>query len=135
LPQPNDDFPLLLVARRTNEVLNSIGRTNPKLGGKRPFNPAYINPLDLASYGIESGETITIRSPFGEVSAIAEAEEKLRPGTVSMSHCFGGNPDEIFTPEQQGACTSRLMSADPEHIDPLFGQPRMSAIPVVISAT
>jgi anaerobic selenocysteine-containing dehydrogenase len=134
LPQPNNDFPLLLVARRTNEVLNSIGRTNPKLGGKRPSNPVYINPLDMDKYGIQSGATITLCSSFGEVIAIAQAEKNLRPGTVSMSHCFGGNPDEIFTPEEQGACTSRLMSADPEHIDPLFGQPRMSAIPVMISA-
>jgi anaerobic selenocysteine-containing dehydrogenase len=134
LPQPSPDFPLLMTPRRTNEVLNSIGRTNPRLGGKRPYNPAFLNPVDLEKYGIRSGDAITIRSPFGEVSAIAEVEHRLRPGTLSISHCFGGNPDEQFAPDQQGACTSRLLSADPGQIDPLFGQPRMGAIPVAISA-
>ena len=33
----------------------------------------------------------------------------------------------------EGACTSRLMTAGAE-LDPIFGQPRMGAIPVAISA-
>lgn len=134
LPQPDADYPLLLTPRRTNEVLNSIGRTNPKLGGKQPFNPAFLNPQDLEKYGINSGDLIRIRSAYGEITGVAAAEDRLRPGTLSMSHCFGANPDEQTDPETQGACTARLLTADEGHIDPLFGQPRMGAIPVAISS-
>jgi len=50
-----------------------------------------------------------------------------------MSHCFGANPNEQNDTENQGTCTSRLLSADQSQIDPIFGQPRMGAIPVAIS--
>jgi len=133
LPQPSDDYPLLLTPRRTNDVLNSIGRTNPKLGGKHPYNPAYLNPEDLDRHGVKSGELVLIRSRHGEIVGVAEAEARLRPGTLSMSHCFGLNPGEGLDPRAEGACTSRLMTAGAE-LDPIFGQPRMGAIPVAISA-
>lgn len=133
LPQPDSEYPLLMTPRRTNEVLNSIGRTNPKLGGKKPYNPAYLNPADIARFGVKAGDTVRIRSRFGEVIGIIEAEEKLRAGTLSLSHCFGGNPNEEEDPVAMGCCSSRLLGANPEDIDPIFGQPRMGAVPVSIS--
>lgn len=129
---PDPDYPLLMTSRRRNEVLNSIGRMNPRLVGRQPYNPAFLNPIDLEKFGIRSGDVIRIRSRHGEIVGVAEAEAKLRPGTLSMAHCFGTNPDEEPDPLRQGACTSRLMDANAEY-DPLFGQPRMSAVPVTIS--
>lgn len=126
------EYPLLMTARRRNEVLNSIGRMNPRLVGRQPYNPAYLSPVDLDKYGIRAGELIRIRSRHGEIVGVAEPEATLRPGTLSMSHCFGANPDEAADPLVQGACSSRLMDANAE-FDPLFGQPRMSAVPVAIS--
>ncbi len=133
LPQPDGEYPLLLTPRRTNEVLNSIGRTNPRLGGKRPYNPAFLNPGDLEKFGVSDGETIRIRSRHGEVVGIARGEARLRPGTLSMSHCYGLNPDEEERPSREGACTARLLDAGGD-LDPIFGQPRMGAIPVAIAS-
>lgn len=126
------EYPLLMTARRRNEVLNSIGRMNPRLVGRQPYNPAYLSPVDLEKYDIRAGDVIRIRSRHGEIIGVAEAESSLRRGTLSMSHCFGTNPDETADPLGQGACSSRLMDANAE-FDPLFGQPRMSAVPVAIS--
>ena len=112
-------------------MMNSIGRTNPKLTARRTHNPAYLNPADLARFGLASGDIIRIRSEHGEISGVAEGELRLRPGTLSMSHCFGTNPDEEDDPLGQGGCTSRLMDANAA-FDPVFGQPRMGAIPVSI---
>ncbi len=131
--QPDVDYPILMTPRRMNEVLNSIGRTNPKLGGKHPFNPAYLSPEDLTRYGVQTGDLIRIRSRHGEVVGVATAEPGLRPGTLSMAHCFGNNPAEQADPRGQGASSSRLLSADAD-FDPLFGQPKMGAVPVSISA-
>jgi anaerobic selenocysteine-containing dehydrogenase len=129
---PSEEFPLLLTPRRTNEFMNSIGRLNPKLGGRRSHNPAFLNPVDLARFGIAEGDVISIRSKSGEVYGIARSEPKLRPATLSMAHCFGPNPGEPHDPHAQGACTSRLIDANAEY-DPIFGQPRMGAIPVAIA--
>ena len=129
---PSAEFPLLLTARRRNEVLNSIGRLNPKLVGRQPYNPAHLSPVDLEKYDIRPGDVIRIRSLHGEIIGVAAEEASLRPGTLSMAHCFGPNPDESADPLNQGACTSRLLDANAEY-DPLFGQPRMGAVPVAIS--
>lgn len=129
---PDAEFPLLFTPRRANEFMNSIGRMNPKLGGKRGFNPAFINPADLERYGIRAGDVVSIDSRFGQIYGVAEPEPRLRAGTLSMAHCFGPNPDEDSDPRGQGGCTSRLMDANAEY-DPIFGQPRMGAIPVKIT--
>ncbi|CAH0495415.1 molybdopterin-dependent oxidoreductase [Novosphingobium sp. CECT 9465] len=130
---PSDEFPLMLIPRRANEMMNSIGRTNPKLAARRTHNPAYLNPADIAHFGMASGDIISIRSRHGEIKGVVEAEPRLRAGTLSMSHCFGTNPDEVDDPLGQGGCTSRLMDANAA-FDPIFGQPRMGAIPVAIEA-
>lgn len=128
---PSAEFPLLLTPRRTNEMMNSIGRTNPRLAGRRGYNPAFLNPADMARHGLAAGDLIRIRSRHGEIAGVAEPEARLRPGTLSMSHGFGTNPDEPDDPVGEGACTSRLMDANAAY-DPIFGQPRMGAIPVAI---
>ena len=130
---PSADYPLLLIPRRSNEMMNSIGRTNPKLAARRTHNPAFLNPADLVLHGVTSGDIIRIRSEHGEIQGVAEADSRLRPGTLSMSHCFGTNPDEADDPLGQGGCTSRLLDANAA-FDPVFGQPRMGAIPVSIAA-
>ena len=131
-PDPTDEFPLLLITRRSNDFYNSTGRHNPRLGGRHPHNPAYLHPDDLKRFGVDSGDTIRVRSQHGDIHAIAARDTRLRPGTLSMSHCFGTNPDETADPVNQGGCTSALMDANAE-FDPLFGQPRMNAVPVSVT--
>jgi anaerobic selenocysteine-containing dehydrogenase len=130
---PSAEFPLMLTPRRANEMMNSIGRTNPKLNARRSHNPAFLHPSDLERFGVTVGDIIRIRSEHGEIEGVAEAESRLRPGTLSMSHCFGTNPAEENDPRGQGGCTSRLIDANAAY-DPIFGQPRMGAIPVAITA-
>lgn len=129
---PSAEYPLLLTPRRANEMMNSIGRNNSKLAARRSYNPAFLHPSTMALYDVEQGDVIRIRSQHGEVEGVAEPEARLRPGTLSMSHCFGTNPDEEHDAHGQGACTSRLMDASANY-DPIFGQPKMGAIPVSIS--
>ena len=129
---PSDDYPLLLIPRRANDMMNSIGRMNPKLTARRSHNPAFLNPDTMAELGLEDGDVIRIRSQHGEIPGVVEAEARLRPGTVSMSHGFGNNPGEDEDVFAQGGCTSRLMDARAEY-DPIFGQPRMGAVPVRVT--
>lgn len=129
---PSAEYPLLLTPRRVNEMMNSIGRQNPKLAHRRAYNPAFLNPSDMERFGVRPGDVIRIRSEHGEIEGVAEAEGRLRPGTLSMAHCFGTNPAEDNDPFGQGACTSRLIDANAAY-DPIFGQPRMGAIPVAIA--
>src|SRR3546814_14200069 len=60
---PSAEFPLMMTPRRTNEMMNSIGRQNPKLGGKTSYTPAFLNPSDRKSD--VSGKSGSVRVDLG----------------------------------------------------------------------
>jgi len=123
--------PFLLVPRRSNDFMNSSGRSLPKLTRKRPYNPAFVHPDDLAVLGIASGESVEIRSAHDAIRAVVEADASLRRGVVAMTHAFGGQPDEDRHREV-GSNTGRLIAVDQEY-DPISGIPRMGALPIAIA--
>jgi anaerobic selenocysteine-containing dehydrogenase len=128
----HQDFPYRLVSRRTRHRFNSTGGHLQALKVKRMTNPAHIHPDDLAGLGIEAGELVTIRSPVGEVFAVAEASSAMRRGIVSMAHAWGdagSGPDEV---REQGCSTNRLVKETVDY-DPITGQSLQSAIPVTIA--
>jgi anaerobic selenocysteine-containing dehydrogenase len=127
----DDARPFLFVPRRENRVINSTGRTLPGLMRGRHYNPAFLHPDDLARLGVTAGDTIEIRSEYAAITGIAAADDDLRPGVVSMSHNFGGNPGENEDPRIDGANTNRLLRTDTEY-DRYTGQPRMGAVPVAV---
>jgi anaerobic selenocysteine-containing dehydrogenase len=90
-----------------------------------------MHPDDLARLGIAAGDPVEIRSEYDVVTSIAEADADLRPGMVSMTHNFGGNPGEDEDPRIDGANTNRLLRTDVEY-DRYTGIPRMGALPVAV---
>jgi len=127
----DDEFPLLLIARRVQDSTNSLVRVE-KRGTLSP-NPAFMHPDDLAELGLQAGETVEIRSRHGHVIAVAGADRDLRRGVVSMTHGFGVRHGRDYDPRRDGANVNRLLSweADP---DPYHGMPRMSAMPIGVRA-
>ena len=64
---------------------------------------------------------------------MAKADDKVRPGVISMSHAFGDSDagkDDVMT---KGGSTNRLI-VDDKWLDPFTGQAIQSAIPVKIAA-
>ncbi len=130
-PRPGSPggFDHLLICRRMNEVLNSVGRDFPLSREKAPTNPAYMHPDDLAAIGAAGGDLVEIQSEVGSIVALAAASDEVRPGVVSMAHAWGGLPGEIDDPRAGGANTNRL-TADDREVDPVTGMVRQTAIPV-----
>jgi anaerobic selenocysteine-containing dehydrogenase len=129
----SQEYPFRMLSMRMRGTMNSSWRENPKQQVKRkPYNPVYINPEDLAEMGIESGDIIEIRSPRAAIQGVAESYPEVRRGCVSISHGWGTNPDEPDDALTFGGCTSRLIANDVE-FDPLTGIPRMSAVPIRIT--
>ena len=126
-------FDFRLISRRSKHRYNSNGHTFPKLVEKMPTNPAFFNPADLAAAGLEDGAIIEISSPTASIFGLAKADDKVRPGVISMSHAFGDSEagkDDVMT---KGGSTNRLI-VDDANIDPITGQAMQSAIPVRVSA-
>ncbi len=131
----DDGYPFRLISRRLPNVYNSSGRDIARLNGRRPYNPAFLNPDDLAALGLVKGDVVRITSYRASILGVAEPAPELRAGVVSMAHCYGEAPAEedrlADALHLLGSNTSRLVDNERD-FDPHTGIPRMSAIPVAI---
>jgi anaerobic selenocysteine-containing dehydrogenase len=125
------DLPFRLVPRRSNQFVNSSGRSLAKLTRGKPWNPAFVHPDDLAALGLADGDLVRIRSRHDAIAAVVEADASLRRGLVSMTHAFGGRPGSDDDPRLRGSNAGRLLRADDDY-DPVSGIPRMGALPVAV---
>ena len=123
------DFPFRLVSRRLHDMHNSSWHFSPAQQRRWAYNPAFMHPDDARSLGVDTGDLVEIRSQRAAIRGVVEVSDEMRPGVISMSHGFGGLPDEPEDPRAVGGSTGRLSSVDSE-CDPHTGIPRMSAIPV-----
>jgi len=127
--RPQAHFTHRLVSRRLNDVYNSSGRDIPRLVRNGRYNPAYMNPADLAALGLHAGDVIEIASAHARILGVVEEAEDVRPGVVSMAHAFGDAPTEDHKVFSIGSNTGRLTSVEADY-DRRTGMPMMSAIPV-----
>jgi anaerobic selenocysteine-containing dehydrogenase len=119
-----------LSVRRLREVHNTSFHKVPAIHHAMPYNAAYINPDDLSEMGITGGELIGITSAHGHIEAIAEADDSLRRGIVSMAHGWGGLPDDNGDITEKGVSVNLLVSAKLSDLDPINGMAVMTGIPV-----
>ncbi len=127
-------FPMRLVSRRFREVMNSLGGDLPATRERMPFNPAFMNPDDMAAAGLADGERVRIVSPHDSLFALVKADPTVRGGVVSMSHCWGGFPEDEDDEAGRYSPTSRLVSAE-WSAQSINRMPVMSAIPVRVERT
>lgn len=125
----DDDYAFRLISRRLPDVLNSAWHDNESVRRRHRYNPAFINPVDLEALGIETGTVVEITSARAAIKGVVQAAPDVRPGVISMSHCWGDLPGEDQDVFNLGSNTGRLSDTS-ESFDPYTGIPRMSSIPV-----
>ena len=132
--ESDTEYPYRLVSRRLPDVHNSAGRDIAKLVRKYNYNPAFMNPFDLETLGLVSGDVVEITSDHDTILGVVEPEAEIRRGVVSMPHCFGDLPthENDLKIRELGSNTGRLSSVERD-FDPYTGIPRMSAIPVQVA--
>ena len=126
-PGPGEGWSHLLISRRMNRVMNSVGNNFAGTLKHDLGNPAYMNPAELDGLGITSGDRVEITSDHGTIETTAQPDRDVRPGVVSISHCWGGLPGG----EGAGVNTN-LLIADDRDLASVNMMPRMSAIPVMV---
>jgi anaerobic selenocysteine-containing dehydrogenase len=118
-----------MVSRRMHNFYNSGGQQLDRLKKEFSYNPAFMNPEELAELGFRSGEIVEISGADGSIRGIVEPDPDVRRGVVSMAHAWGGAPADDDKLRTIGSNTGRL-SSNAGRLDPRSGQPLMSAIPV-----
>jgi anaerobic selenocysteine-containing dehydrogenase len=116
----------VMISRRMNRTMNSIGTQLSGTLKLDPYNPAYMHPSELAALGLAPGDRVEIASEHDRIETFAAADATVRPGVISIAHCWGGLPDEEDAP---GANTNLLVACD-KQVEAINSMPRMSAIPV-----
>jgi anaerobic selenocysteine-containing dehydrogenase len=115
-------------------TFNSNGQDLDGLRRRWAYNPAFMHPEDLAREGLGQGDLVEIASASGSILGIVEPDATLRTGIVSMVHSFGGLPGaQDKQIREWGTNTGRLLRVD-QDVDRYTGQPRMSNVPVRVSA-
>jgi anaerobic selenocysteine-containing dehydrogenase len=120
-------FEFRLLCRRMHQI-NSFLHF-PVIDRGRPFNPAFMHPIDLERLGLADGDLAQISSSRGSIPAVVMADPNLRQGVVSMAHSFGDTPENDDKVRKIGSNTNRLVRNDAVY-DPYSGQPLMSNVPV-----
>ncbi len=131
MDRPHDPgLDLRLIARRVQHVYNSTSH-HPKTARGGLDNRAHVHPDDLAVRGIADGDEIVVRSAIGELTTEVIADRSLRRGVVSITHCYGGLPDETTGIGPAGTNTGLVIGLD--YLQPYTGQPVMSNVPVSVT--
>jgi anaerobic selenocysteine-containing dehydrogenase len=127
---PSDSgLPLRLVPRRVQWVYNS-SHHHPRTAGGQLENPAYMNEADAAERCLSPGDRVIVRSALGAVETRVEVDRFLRPGLVSMTHCYGPLPSERSPEAPAGVNLGLLVGLT--HLQQFSGQPLMSDVPVEV---
>jgi anaerobic selenocysteine-containing dehydrogenase len=125
-PGPAPRHSHLMISRRMNRVMNSLGSNLEATLKHDPGNPAYMHPGDLEALGLAPGDRVEVASEHGRIETTAQADGAVRRGVVSIAHCWGGLPDDDSA---AGANTNLLIATD-KHLANINMMPRMSAVPV-----
>jgi len=129
------EYPLLLISRRMKNTYNSTGPELSLLKSKGTTNPAFMHPQELAALQVADGDIVEVHSRHGAIPAVVTASDDIRPGVISMSHCWGGSPDPTANADQRvreiGSNTNRLID-NLENAEKYSGMCRQSSIPVAI---
>lgn len=98
---PNDEYPVVFITGRQLEHWHTgtMTRHSRVLDAIEPGPCIIINPEDLASYGLKSGDILVVESRRGIVSATARADEGMQRGVVLMPFAFSEAAANLITNE------------------------------------
>jgi anaerobic selenocysteine-containing dehydrogenase len=118
------DFPLALTTgARLRQTFRSQHLNIPGLLKRQPKAEAIIHPNDAAPRGIESGDTVSLKTPRGAVTLCARVTENILEGVVE-ANMGGGSPIQ-----GEGWKNSNINTiTDDRHRDPISGFPIFKAL-------
>ncbi len=123
-----DDFPFVLSAgERRGFTANTIMR-DPSWRKKDAEGALRLSEADAASLGVESGDRVRITTAAGSAVAVAEVNNTMQDGHVSLPNGMGlGYSPAGGEPEITGVAPNELTSLDWK--DPIAGTPWHKHVP------
>jgi len=125
---------LLLVGRRHLRSNNSWMHNVEVLVKGKQRCTLQLNPADANELGITDGQNASLQTETGKVVALVEVTDLVAIGTVSLPHGWGHDTEGLVgaVAAATPGVNSNILTGD-QFIDPLSGNARLNAIPVVVA--
>jgi thiosulfate reductase/polysulfide reductase chain A len=118
--QPSPEYPLFLTGWKEANHTHTRTQNNPWLLEIKPTNPLQVHPDTAATYGVKDGDTVTVESPHGSVTATVKLTRRMHPEVVGLQHGFGhialgrnakgrGTSDSILRPTKADPISGMAM--------------------------
>ncbi len=126
---------LLLIHKRDAWMHNSWMANVPRMKrGGRTTNPLGLSPADAERLGVVDGDELVVGNEHGQIHAVAEVDDDLMPGVVSMVHGWGhaASPRMRVAHADPGVNPNVVLPSGPGSYEPLSSQAHMTGIPVTV---
>lgn len=128
-------YPYRLIGRRHLRSNNTWLHNVPALVKGKHRCTLLVHPDDASELTLTTGDAALVRSEVGELVALVEVTDRIRPGVVSLPHGWGHDAPGTrlsVAAERPGVNSNLLTVAAP--IDPLSGNAQLNNIPVSVAA-
>ena len=127
-------FPLRVIGMREPRSENSWLHNSPLLMRCNRIHRALMHLDDAVARQIGDGDTVRVRSPYGQIALPVELTKDIVPGTVAVPHGWGhkGTGGWKLANEAGGANVNQLMSSDPADVEALAGMSWLTGVPVEV---
>ncbi|WP_328870273.1 molybdopterin oxidoreductase family protein [Streptomyces sp. NBC_00287] len=125
---------LVLVGRRHLRSNNSWMHNVPALTGGTNRCTLHIHPDDAERLGVRDGADVRLKGAGGEVTALAEVTDAVRPGVVSLPHGWGHDrPGTRMSHALKNPGVNVNQLLDGSLLDPLSGNAVLNGVPVEVA--
>lgn len=131
-----DDYPLRLIGMREPRSENSWLHNSPLLMRGNRSHHAVMHADDAAQRHIAAGDTVMVRSPFGQIRIAVTLTTDLVRGTIAVPHGWGhkGTGRWQLANRAGGANVNQLTSSHPDDLEALAGMSWLTGVPVEVDA-
>jgi anaerobic selenocysteine-containing dehydrogenase len=128
------DFPMRLIGMREPRSENSWMHNAPMLMRGERIHRALMHLDDAAARQIGEGDTVAVRSPYGQIALPVTLTADIVPGTIAVPHGWGhkGTGGWKLANRAGGVNVNLLMSSDPADVEALAGMSWLTGVPVEV---
>jgi len=128
------DYPMRMIGMREPRSENSWMHNSPlSMRGNRTHR-ALMHTDDAAQRRIGEGDTVEVRSPYGQIALPVSLTADIVPGTIAVPHGWGhkGTGGWKLANKAGGANVNQLTSSDPADVEALAGMSWLTGVPVEV---
>jgi anaerobic selenocysteine-containing dehydrogenase len=127
-------FPMRVIGMREPRSENSWMHNAPLLMRGNRIHRALMHLDDAAARQIGEGDTVAVRSPYGQIALPVSLTADIVPGTIAVPHGWGhkGTGGWKLANRAGGANVNQLMSSDPADVEALAGMSWLTGVPVEV---